>query len=221
MGENARGGEVLPEILPIFPLSGVLLLPGAELPLHIFEPRYRAMTRDALVGPGLIGMIQPRANADAAPDDPRPEIYPTGCMGRITECRQTGDGRYHMTLIGICRFRIHEELPLLDGYRRVTPNYTPFMGDLVQGRDARLDRDRLSGALAAYCAKRNFTANWDAIKQISDERLLSSLAMLCPFEASEKQALLEAADLTERGRVVIALLEMALLEDGESHPVKH
>lgn len=214
----ANDDAILPEVLPIFPLSGVLLLPRAELPLHIFEARYRAMTRDALAGSGLIGMIQPK---DPHESGDAPAIYPTGCMGRIADCRQTDDGRYYMTLVGICRFRIREELPLLEGYRRVVPDYAPFSVDLVQAEAPKVDRERLLTALAIYCERRKYQVNWDVIKKTADGELVSALAMLCPFEPSEKQALLECGGTEERSRVLVALLEMALLSRDDDKPVKH
>jgi uncharacterized protein len=209
-------GDALPDVLPIFPLPGVLLLPRADLPLHIFEPRYRAMTRDALKSDGVIGMIQP---VNPAAEGAQPPVYPTGCAGRITECRQTEDGRYHMTLSGVARFRIREELPLLDGYRRVHAEY--FAADQDTPPDGRIERERLIQALMAYCEANGFSANWDAIRATPDERLVSGLSMLCPFEPSEKQAILEADDIEARAKLVVALLEMALLARGNDAPLKH
>ena len=213
----ANDDTILPDVLPIFPLRGVLLLPRAELPLHIFEPRYRAMTRDALSGTGLIGMIQPKDPHEAGE---KPAVYPTGCMGRIADCRQTDDGRYYMTLVGICRFRIREELSLVDGYRRVVPDYAPFTADLSE-KGSSVDRERLLTALAVYCERRKYQVNWDVIKKTGDDDLVSALAMLCPFEPSEKQALLESGGSGERGRVLVALLEMALLGREDDKPIKH
>src|SRR5438046_1640480 len=126
------GGTTLPGILPIFPLTAVLLLPRGRLPLNIFEPRYLAMTRDALGGERLIGMVQPNEPAAGGPgidDRMNPPVYPVGCAGRITQFSETDDGRYLLTLTGVCRFRIREELPLLSGYRRVVPDWRPFAHD--------------------------------------------------------------------------------------------
>ncbi len=211
--------EQLPETLPIFPLGGVLLLPRSELPLHIFEQRYRAMTRDALAGDGIIGMVQP---VDAEAGGSHPPVYPTGCAGRITACRKTDDGRFYFTLIGLCRFRIRDELPLRDGYRRVTADFASYYSDLEEppARDV-VDRVRLLNILNPYCEKHGIAVNGDAIKTASDERLVATLSMLCPFEPNEKQALLEAGTLAERGRVIIALMEMTLLDQRAERHSRH
>src|SRR5690348_16064163 len=124
-----RGAPALPAILPIFPLTGVLLLPRGRLPLNIFEPRYLAMTRDALAGERLIGMVQP--SDPGVPLGGNPPVYPTGCAGRITSFAETEDGRFLITLTGTCRFRIREELALLEGYRRIVPDWDEFAGDLA------------------------------------------------------------------------------------------
>lgn len=217
-GQAGAQSESLPETLPIFPLGGVLLLPRSELPLHIFEQRYRNMTRDALAGDGIIGMIQP---LDPDAGGSQPPVYPTGCAGRITACRKTDDGRFYFTLVGLCRFRVRDELPLHDGYRRVHADFEPYRGDLSEPPHEVIDRTRLLTALGPYCEKRSIAVNWDAIKSTSDEKVVATLAMLCPFEASEKQALLEASTLAERGRVIIALMEMALLDQGRERQSRH
>jgi hypothetical protein len=204
----------LPQILPIFPLTGVLLLPRGRLPLNIFEPRYLAMTRDALGGERLIGMVQP---SDPQQDNrgggaPNPPVYPTGCAGRITAFAETDDGRYMITLTGVSRFRIRDELPLLAGYRRVVPDWQPFAQDLDAPPATGFDRERFIRGLKEFFAQRQITADWEAIDKAAGEHLITSLAMLCPFAPSEKQALLEAADLDERARLLIALVEMAAIK---------
>ena len=205
--------EDLPDVVPIFPLAGVLLLPGGRLPLNVFEPRYLNMTAAALAAPQrLIGMIQPQ---DGATGD-HPEVFATGCAGRMTSFDETEDGRYLITLKGIARFRVIDELPLRDGYRRVRASYAEFRDDLAEtSGPLSIDRDRLLRALRAYLAHQGVEANWDAIKDTGESRLITSLAMMCPFRPSEKQALLEAATLDDRARVMMALLEMALLERGD------
>ncbi len=195
----------LPETLPIFPLTGVLLLPRARLPLNIFEPRYLAMTRDALGGERLIGMVQP---SDPGEGGMSPAVYTIGCAGRITAFAETDDGRYLITLTGVSRFRIREELPLRSGYRRVVAQWGEFAGDLIQD-DAGFDRQRLVRGLRAFFAARQIEADWDMIDKASGEHLVASIAMLCPFAPSEKQALLEAADLAARAELLTALVEMA------------
>ncbi len=202
------GVTALPSILPIFPLAGVLLLPRGRLPLNIFEPRYLAMTRDALAGERLIGMVQPT--------DPRivgdnPPVYPTGCAGRITSFSETDDGRFLITLTGVSRFRVREELPLLQGYRRIVPEWGEFARDLESDDQPGFDRDRLLRGLRTYFQHHKIEADWDAITAVPGERLVTSIAMICPFEPNEKQALLEAPNLDERARLLTAIVEMAAL----------
>jgi uncharacterized protein len=203
-----RGAAALPAIIPIFPLAGVLLLPRGRLPLNIFEPRYLAMTRDALAGERLIGMVQP---TDPGAAGSNPPVYPTGCAGRITSFSETEDGRFLITLTGICRFHIREELPLLDGYRRVVPEWGEFASDVEDGPEPAFDRQRLLRGLRGYFQQHQISADWDAIASVPGERLVTSVAMICPFEPSEKQALLEAPDLDERARMLTAIVEMAVL----------
>jgi len=208
MSERRGGSAALPAILPIFPLTGVLLLPRGRLPLNIFEPRYLAMTRDALAGERLIGMVQP---SNPAGSGSNPPVYPTGCAGRITSFAETEDGRFLIILTGTSRFRIREELPLLEGYRRVVPEWREFARDLENEDEAGFDRDRLLRGLRAYFRQHQISADWDAITAVPGERLVTSIAMICPFEPSEKQALLEAPDLDERARLLTAIVEMAVL----------
>ena len=207
----------LPHGLPIFPLPGVLLLPRGRLPLNIFEKRYLAMFDDALGGERLIGMIQP---SDARANDPSPALFSVGCAGRITSFSESGDGRYLVALDGVARFRITEELPLHRGYRRVTPDWSPFGADLAEDTGT-VDRHRLIELLQAYFRQQSLSANWDAIGQAPDERLVTSLAMICPFEPPEKQALLEAGCLSDRARLMMSLLEIAIAGHGEDDRPRH
>jgi Lon protease-like protein len=199
-------GSTLPDIIPIFPLPGVLLLPRGRLPLNIFEPRYLAMTSDALGGARLIGMIQP---TEPNVREREPEVYPLGCAGRVTSFAETPDGRYLITLTGVSRFRIREELPLLSGYRRVAADWGEFAVDLETGPPPEFDRDRLLSALKTYFAQHQLKADWDAVRKTPGEELVTSLAMMCPFDPREKQALLEAADLAARAELLTAIVEMA------------
>ena len=144
-------------------------------------------------------------------NDPAPSLYPTGCAGRITEFSETDDGRFLLTLTGVARFDVAEELPLQRGYRRVVPSWERYRGDLTEERSCGVDRARLTEALRRFFKVHGLSADWDAIKRTPDERLVTSLSMICPFGPSEKQALLEAPNLVERGRVMIALIEMAVL----------
>jgi uncharacterized protein len=210
--------ERLPPALPVFPLTGVLLLPRGLLPLHIFEPRYRAMTRDAMEGERLIGMVQP---VDPGAPEP-PPIFATGCAGKITACAETPDGRFLITLTGVCRFSIKSELPLFKGYRRVVPDWAKFRGDLAPETEPALDdRARLGLALRAYFKLHGLDADWDAVRQTPDERLVTSLAMICPFTASEKQALLEAPTLKDRAATLLALVEIGTLEATRPRATPH
>ena len=202
----------LPRVIPIFPLRGALLLPGGMLPLNVFEPRYLNMTQAALgSGNRTIGMIQP----DGDDMGESPSVYNTGCAGRIVSFAETADGRILITLTGMCRFFLVEELPLKDGYRRAVAEYGQFRDDMNPSAHTDIDRSRLLEVLKAYLKHEQIEANWKAIEASDDARLVASLAMMCPFQASEKQALLEAPDLTERARVVMALLEMALVAPGD------
>ncbi len=197
----------LPRELPIFPLTGVLLLPRGELPLNIFEPRYLAMTRDALATPlRLIGMVQPQ---EGAGDAGTPPVYRTGCAGRITSFAESGDGRYLLTLTGLARFDISEELPGEQPYRRVVPDWRRYAGDLAASEAIGLDRARLSAALKPYFTQHSISADWQAVAATPDERLVTTLAMVCPLAPREKQALLEANDMAERARLLVTLIEMA------------
>ncbi|MEM7424076.1 MAG: LON peptidase substrate-binding domain-containing protein [Pseudomonadota bacterium] len=200
--------NALPAHLPIFPLTGVLLLPRGELPLNIFEPRYLNMTEDALAGSRMIGMIQP---LDQGSGESEPPVYKTGCAGRIVAFQETEDGRFLITLKGICRFHVQEELASTRGYRPAIPDWTPYANDLHDEGSATVDREKLLGSLKSYFKLHNISADWDAIEASTDERLVTCLSMICPFEAPEKQALLEAPTLTERSQILTTLVEMAVL----------
>jgi Lon protease-like protein len=215
------GFEELPRVVPLFPLPGVLLLPGGRLPLNIFEPRYLAMVRDALAGERAIGMIQPCEEAD---DVGAAKVYETGCLGRITAFSETDDGRYLITLTGMIRFDVTRELPLMEGYRRVTAGYDRFRGDLedgamdVTGVAGAIDRTRLLETLGFYFEAQGIEGDWKAIEETGDAALVTSLAMLCPFAAPEKQALLEAMSLPERAFAMTAIMEMAVHQPGGAGP---
>jgi len=217
--------EELPAVLPVFPLAGVLLLPSGKLPLNIFERRYLAMTRDSLSNGRMIGMIQPTGLGDTANG---PALYPTGCVGRIISFAETDDGRYLITLHGVIRFRIKQELDLLHGFRRVTPDYAPFRGDLAEAAESIDDigRARILKALQRYFRVNYVSANWEAIKKMDDLTLVTTIAMSCPFEPTDKQALLESEGLAARGQVLAALLEMGSIvppgdADDSTPPTRH
>jgi hypothetical protein len=208
--------EQLPDTLPIFPLSGVLLLPGGKLPLNVFEPRYLAMIFDALAGHRMIGMVQPvqpggYAGDGLPTDDGRPKVHKVGCAGRIVSFNETEDGRLLLALSGVCRFEVGRELELAQGgYRRVSSIFSPFRADLDHADEmVELDRERLMAALAAFFRGKNLSTDWDAVKQAADGNLVTSLSMVLPFGPVEKEALLEAADTTARAKLLVAFLEMA------------
>jgi Lon protease-like protein len=212
--------EHLPPVLPIFPLTGVLLLPRGRLPLNIFEPRYLAMVEDALGAGRMIGMIQP---TDPAGRSQAPALYATGCAGRITGFAETEDGRFLITLSGLCRFDVRQELEGARGYRRVEPDWSRYADDLREAKETPLDRPKLLAGLRAYLKATGISVDWDAIGSTPDERLITSLAMICPFGPGEKQALLEAPDLDRRAKLLIGLIEMSILDarDGDSTPHRH
>ncbi len=209
---SARAGLIeageLPAIVPIFPLAGVLLLPRGKLPLNIFEPRYLAMLRDALAGERMIGMVQPEDPGDPSAEPP---VFRIGCLGKVTAFTETDDGRFLITLTGVCRFRIAEELARVTPYRKVVADYGAYIGDLVPDANAgTVNRERLAPALRSYLEIHGLSADWQAIDQAPGEALINALAMICPFTPAEKQALLEAPGVAERAEMMIALLEMAI-----------
>lgn len=209
MAQREDRAADLPDELPIFPLTGTLLLPRGHLPLHVFEPRYRAMTEAALGGGRLLGMVQPRdADIESPPD--QPEVYETGCAGRIVQFAETDDGRFFISLRGVCRFRIVEELPLQQEFRRVRADFSTFRGDLEPARKVVVARDRLIKAARDFLEARGLDADWSAIGDASDEALVTALAMTCPFEPREKQALLESPDLRARSELLTSILEIAV-----------
>ncbi len=199
------GFDALPAEMPIFPLTGVLLLPKTRLPLNIFEPRYLNMTAAALAGDRMIGMIQPRGPNTGD----RPPVYRTGCAGRLVSFSETEDGRYLITLSGLIRFDVADERELRDGYRVVAPDWAPYRDDLMEEPSAGIDRERVLKSLRAYFAANKVDANWDAIEETPTDRLINALSMMCPFQPSEKQALLEAPTLSDRADVMTALIEMS------------
>jgi uncharacterized protein len=203
----------LPRRLKVFPLPGALLLPHAELPLNIFEPRYLAMVVDALAGDRLIGMIQP--DHDDADLSGAPTLKHIGCAGRITSFAETPDGRLLITLSGICRFAIAREHSTDKPYREVEADFSDFGADLAETEDDDgIDRPSLIKVFRDYLAANDMTADWDQVRAASTEALVNTLAVLAPHAPRDKQALLEAKDLKERADVLIALTEMALARQG-------
>jgi len=211
----------LPQVIPVFPLDGALLLPGGDLPLQIFEPRYLNMVDDVMGGDRIIGMIQTRPGGDRA----RPRLAAVGCAGRITSFAETSDGRYLITLTGVCRFAPGDELALRMPYRQVRADYGAFEGDLSRDEDAvaaKGERERFARALKAYLNRRELDIDWETASSAPLESLVNSLSMGLPFDPQEKQALLQAADLPARFDVLTTLLEIDSVDDGddEHHSVQ-
>ena len=207
--------EDLPAELPVLPLTGVLLLPRGRLPLNIFEPRYLAMTRDALAPPRLVGMIQPLSPDGDGDVRANPDLYGIGCAGRIVSFSETDDGRFLMTLTGVARFEVEAELPMRSGYRRVIPRWDRFKGDLATDPGT-VDRKALLASLKPYFESRGLKADWQLVEKTEDERLIAMLAMACPFAPPEKQALLEAPGVKARAELLLGLIEMALATPAEA-----
>ena len=211
-GSGYRTVNDLPQMVPVFPLDGVILLPGGQLPLNIFEPRYLNMLDDAMAGERIIGMVQPRPS----PDRTRPNLAPVGCAGRITSFAETHDSRYLITLTGLCRFRVGDELPGGGPYRQVRADFSNFEDDLFPADEPDIDqRQRFLAALERYLERRQMGIDWATAKAAPTDALITSLAMALPFEPAEKQALLEAPTVSDRRETLVTLLEIdsALGED--------
>ena len=208
----------LPTIIPIFPLAGALLLPRRPLPLSIFEPRYLAMVDDALAGERLIGIIQPSEAQGAS--DLSPELCPIGCVGRLTQFAETGDGRCLITLTGVSRFRVIEDSPTSTPYRNARVDFSKFSSDFHEGEgESAVDRPSLLTALRQFAEANQFKVDWDDINKASNEALVNGLSMLSPYGAKEKQALLEASDLKARADMLVAITLMELAR-GDSAPTR-
>ncbi len=211
--------EDLPSEFAVFPLTGALLLPRGKLPLNIFEKRYLAMIEDSLGRGRMFGMVQ--ADPQAAGGTDEPGLYRVGCMGRLSSFSETDDGRLLVTLTGIIRFTVGHECGMRHGYRRVRGDYSRYAEDLALSRSpVEIEREKLLAALRGYFGRRGVDANWDAIRSLSDDGLVITLAMACPFEPVEKQALLEAPADADRAATLLALLQMgAAGPDVPSHSV--
>jgi hypothetical protein len=208
MTDTAR--ESLPSALPIFPLEGAVLLPLGQLPLHVFEPRYRKMVEYALGHGRYIGMIQPRqAYPHPVPDDAR--LFEIGCAGKIIAFSEVDDGRYLVTLKGLCRFRLAEELSPIQGFRQVQPDFRTYLGDLNEPEDPEIDRERLLAAARGYFRVNAIECDWTAAGSAPATALIATLAMACPFQPQEKQALLECADVQSRLDLLVSLFDMAAI----------
>jgi Lon protease-like protein len=208
----------LPDRFPVFPLRGALLLPGGNLPLNIFEPRYLQMVRDAMQTDRVIGMIQPKAEDDPSP---APELYRTGCVGRISSFEETNDGRLLITLTGVCRFDVAGELEVPTSYRQVEADFDRWRQDLHPTPPPASLKATLVAVLRAYFDRHGIEADWDAIDAAPLAGLVTSLCMICPFEAEEKQALLEAPDMGRQAKLLIALMQMEALAEPGGSSLRH
>ncbi|WP_267394830.1 MULTISPECIES: LON peptidase substrate-binding domain-containing protein [unclassified Sphingomonas] len=205
--------------LSVFPLPGALLFPGMHLPLHIFEPRYRAMVSDAMARDRRIGMIQPRLQgappepgANGTAGDDRPELYDIGCVGRIAEVEALEDGRFNLVLEGVALFRIVRELDVTTAFRQVEAELLPVTGDetLSLGHRSSLELES-----RRYAEAQGYTVDWDAVERLDDESLVNGIAQIAPFDAAAKQALLEAPDIETRAELIIQLMQFFGRHDGE------
>jgi Lon protease-like protein len=206
-----RGPIDLPGTIPVFPLPGALLLPRGQMPLNIFEPRYLEMIDDSLRdGHRLIGMIQPETGHHPGASD-KPNLYRIGCVGRITQLAETGDGRYLIQLTGVARFRVEEELTVATAYRQCRVTYAPFADDFIarKGED-NVNRKALLEALHAFLKANKLKADWQGIENAPNEALVNALAMMSSYGPAEKQAMLEAPDLKTRAEILVAVTEMEL-----------
>jgi Lon protease-like protein len=207
-----RRPDDLPAVIPVFPLPAALLLPRSELPLNIFEPRYVAMIDAALAGDRIVGMIQP--DEGKGPCSLGPSLCKVGCAGRITSFAETGDGRYMVTLTGIARFVVVEELVTNTLFRQCRVSATSFVVDFAASADeSEVDRSSVLKTFRDYLDAHNLEADWDSVGRASNETLINALAMMAPFGTAEKQALLEAPDLRARAETLVALTEMSLARD--------
>ena len=206
----------LPERLAVFPLTGALLLPRGRLPLNIFEPRYLAMVDDAMRGTRLIGMIQPRTPEQLSQ---RPQLYDVGCAGRLTSYEEADDGRLLITLTGVCRFRVFEELSVTTPYRQVQPDFAGFARDLLAEEPDNLENERapLLACLRPYLAAQQMRADWASVERAPIAQLIDTLSAICPFGPNEKQALLEAETVTTRAHTLTTLIAMANADPPAGH----
>lgn len=210
---NARyvKGSDLPATVPVFPLSGALLLPGGNLPLNIFEPRYLTMFDAAMAAERLIGMVQPSLTEANNYDPNMPVLSQIGCLGRITSFTESGDGRYLVTLTGVCRFRLIDEVVCSKPYRVF--KHAPLLTDLTGDDDeSAVDRDSLLRVFRDFLDANQLEADWESVERAGNRILVNSLSMMSPFGPAEKQALLEAPDLRSRAETLIAITEIVLAQ---------
>lgn len=204
----------IPAVVPVFPLPGALLLPGSQMPLNLFEPRYLAMFDAALCSTRLIGMIQPVFNGDVG-DPEKPNLCNVGCLGRIISHTETGDGRYMINLQGVARFRVIDELDVPTPFRQC--RIGPFASDLTPSNESEtVNRDELLATFKAYLEANDLEADWESVNKAGNESLVNALSVMSPYGPAEKQALLEAPDLKSRAETLVAITEMSLARDSEN-----
>ena len=218
LNRTFANADELPATLPVFPLAGALLLPRRPIQLTVFEPRYLSMLDDSLSGERLIGMIQPKAGDDAVGESP--ELCEIGCVGRVVQYAEIGDGRCFLSLMGVARFRVAEEMSTLTPYRIVRADCAPFAQDFVEGAgESDVDREGLIAALREFAKANDLKIDWSDIRKASNETLVNSLAIMSPYGAREKQAMLEAADLKARADILVAIAQFDL--SGASDSPRH
>lgn len=211
--------RALPQTLPLFPLTGAVLLPRGELPLNVFEPRYVAMIDEAIAGARLVGMIQPLPGGNGAAPPP---LFQIGCAGRLTRFAETGDGRYLITLTGVARFRLVEELKAGSPYRQFRVNFDGFQADLLPGAgENAVDRESMVAMLRSFAEYSKLEIDWASIDAAPTETLVNALAMMSPFGANEKQALVEAIDLKTRAETLVALAKLDMAQRDGDRPQWH
>jgi len=212
-----RTEKDIPVNVPLFPLSGALLLPGGQMPLNIFEPRYLTMIDDVLGINRVIAVIQPQFDRKGeAQEGENPALCSVGTLGRITSLSETGDGRYILSLVGICRFRLLQEAPFKKPYRRA--HIAPFLNDLASDDEAEsVDRKALLKSFKAYLEANQLEADWESVEQAGNATLVNTMSMMAPYGPAEKQALLEAPDLKARAEMLVAITEMALARDNDDY----
>ena len=194
--------------IPVFPLAGALLFPRTQLPLHIFEPRYRAMVRDALAGDRLIGMIQPRDHNEP------PALFDTGCLGRIDSVEELEDGRFNLVLEGLSRFRIAREIEADTAYRQVEADRSGFSDHEEEDPLGLAQRAELEREARRYADALGYSVDWDAVTRLDDEMLVNGIAQIAPLDVGSKQALLEAPGIAERCDLLVQFMQFQRMIPG-------
>lgn len=207
----------LPQTIALFPLNGAILLPRGVLALNVFEPRYLNMVDDVLGGDRLIGVIQPATGEET---EPTPELADVGTVGRITGFSESDDGRYMISLTGVCRFNLEHEFESDTPYRQAVVSYDGFAEDFAKSGGERVDRDALLALLKRYASANGFNVDWESVDQAPTETIVNVAAQICPFDSAAKQALLETPTLSERAKALTALIEWDIADDNDQRPLQ-